>query len=512
MAVDFFQNGPWEVPRGWAWAPLGQLGRWTGGGTPSKANAAFWTNGSIPWVSPKDMKVDVIEETEDSITEEAVVRSSTKLVSKNSILMVVRSGILKHTFPVAVCDRDVTMNQDMRALTPIECVDPRYLAFVLRRLQRHILDECSKDGTTVASVEPALLEKVLVPIPPLPEQRRIVARIDELFTEIADGETALARARDDLATWRRALLKAAVTGELTREWREHNKPNDTAAQMVESVRSANELAIKKGEARRFKFGPPRDDIRFPEIPERWQWIQLGQILAKIDAGLNVKADGRPPRDGETGIVKISAVTWGEFDEEESKTLASDAVIDERNIIRPGDFLISRANTLELVGAPVIVKACTKRLVLSDKVLRLHFFSGLQQWVEVCLKSPFGRHQIESYASGNQLSMRNISQENLLRIAIPLPPRSEIDHALRLLGFNQEQGFDGSISIDNGEKTSAALRQSILKAAFEGRLVEQDPDDEPAELMLTRLDNAAPKQKATPRRVKRPRDAAVGTDA
>ena len=409
-----------------------------------------------------------------------------------------------------VAANEVCTNQGFKSFVFKMEMCPEFFRYYVIFNRKYFIDNAS--GTTFKEISGNVMSELLFPVPPLAEQRRIVARIDELFTEIADGETALARARNDLATWRRALLKAAVTGELTREWREHNKPNDTAAQMVESVRSANELAIKKGEARRFKFGPPRDDIRFPEIPERWQWIQLGQILAKIDAGLNVKADGRPPRDGETGIVKISAVTWGEFDEEESKTLASDAVIDERNIIRPGDFLISRANTLELVGAPVIVKACTKRLVLSDKVLRLHFFSGLQQWVEVCLKSPFGRHQIESYASGNQLSMRNISQENLLRIAIPLPPRSEIDHALRLLGFNQEQGFDGSISIDDGEKTSAALRQSILKAAFEGRLVEQDPDDEPAELMLTRLDNAAPKQKATPRRVKRPRDVAVGTEA
>ena len=191
MPIEFHRDGPWNLPEGWVWARLGQLGRWTGGGTPSKANAAFWANGTVPWVSPKDMKVDVIGDTEDFITPDAVANSATKLVAENSILMVVRSGILKHTFPVALSDREVTINQDMRALTPLDGIDARYLAFVLRRLQRHVLDECSKDGTTVASVEPALLEKVWVPIPPTAEQRRIVARIDELFTEINDGETTL---------------------------------------------------------------------------------------------------------------------------------------------------------------------------------------------------------------------------------------------------------------------------------------------------------------------------------
>ena len=68
MPIEFHRDGPWGLPEGWVWARLGQLGRWTGGGTPSKANAAFWANGTVPWVSPKDMKVDVIGDTEDFIT------------------------------------------------------------------------------------------------------------------------------------------------------------------------------------------------------------------------------------------------------------------------------------------------------------------------------------------------------------------------------------------------------------------------------------------------------------
>src|ERR1700728_5152157 len=232
MSIEFHRDGQWELPEGWVWARLGSLGRWTGGGTPSKSNEAFWTRGTIPWISPKDMKSEIVGDAEDWITEDAVANSSTKRVPNGSILMVVRSGILSHTFPVAVCDREVTLNQDMRALTPREGIDSRYLANILRRLQRHILYECSKDGTTVASVEPAQLENTFVPIAPVNEQRRIVARIDELFTEIADGETLLTRARDDLDTWRRALLKAAVTGELTRKWRQTFRGNESGTEIV----------------------------------------------------------------------------------------------------------------------------------------------------------------------------------------------------------------------------------------------------------------------------------------
>jgi type I restriction enzyme S subunit len=208
---------PWELPAGWAWATIGELGAWTGGGTPSKGNGSFWIDGSIPWVSPKDMKRDIIGETEDKITRAAVDQSSTNYIQESSVLMVMRSGILRHTFPVAVTDRMVTLNQDLRALTPHRGINPHYVARFLKSAERKVLTECAKDGTTVNSVDAGALERLSIPLAPLPEQHRIVARIDDLFAEIADGEAALAEARKGLDLFRRALLKAAVTGELTKD-------------------------------------------------------------------------------------------------------------------------------------------------------------------------------------------------------------------------------------------------------------------------------------------------------
>jgi type I restriction enzyme, S subunit len=162
------------------------------------------------------MKADIIKGTEDHITEAAVVSSATKFVPPGSVLMVTRSGILRHTFPVAVNADRVTVNQDLCALIPAEGINPSYVAHYLRGIQRQVLDRCSKDGTTVQSIEVSALERVRVPIAPAAEQRRIVARIDELPAEVDEGEAALRRARQGLDTWRRALLKAAVIGELAR--------------------------------------------------------------------------------------------------------------------------------------------------------------------------------------------------------------------------------------------------------------------------------------------------------
>src|SRR4249920_2005662 len=109
-----------ELPAGWTRLTMGEVGRWFGGGTPSKANPRFWTGGNIPWVSPKDMKRDVITDAQDHITEEAVNSSATNLVKPGSVLVVVRSGILKHTLPVAIADREVALNQDLKAVLPRE--------------------------------------------------------------------------------------------------------------------------------------------------------------------------------------------------------------------------------------------------------------------------------------------------------------------------------------------------------------------------------------------------------
>ena len=127
---------------------LKSAGTWSGGGTPSKANPDFWDNGEIPWVSPKDMKTSELNDSQDKITAKAVEASPAKLVPAGSVLMVVRSGILAHTFPVAIAKIDVTLNQDMKAITPKPGIRPEFLAHQLRALSTLILKTCTKSGTT----------------------------------------------------------------------------------------------------------------------------------------------------------------------------------------------------------------------------------------------------------------------------------------------------------------------------------------------------------------------------
>lgn len=118
------------------------------------------------------------------------------------------------------------------------------------------------------------------------------------------------------------------------------------------------------------------------------------------------------------------MTWREYNEEESKTLPYDSLFIESRVIAIGDFLISGANTLELLGGPVVVKKVTNNLMLSDKVLSLVMADNDKPWINIFLRSFYGRREIEFRSTGNQLLMRNIGQKALLQIPIPIPPIDE----------------------------------------------------------------------------------------
>ncbi|MDO8539759.1 MAG: restriction endonuclease subunit S [Opitutaceae bacterium] len=194
--------------------PLGEIGRWFGGGTPSKANPKYWTGGTIPWVSPKDMKQPLIDDAQDHITAAAVSESSTNMVEVGSVLVVARSGILQHTLPVAITTRRVALNQDIKAVEPRKDVAPEFLALALKAFEREILHTCTKTGTTVQSLELPVFQRFQIPVPSLSEQRRIVAEIEKQLTRLDAGVAALRRTQANLKRYRTAVLKAACEGGL----------------------------------------------------------------------------------------------------------------------------------------------------------------------------------------------------------------------------------------------------------------------------------------------------------
>jgi type I restriction enzyme S subunit len=465
-------EGPWELPDGWRWerldavAPVNPRRSFD---LPDDAQVAF-----VPMAAVSELSGGIDVSSSRSV---AAVRSGFTKFASGDVLFAKITPCMENGKVAIVPDLKHGVgagSTEFHVINP-EGVLSRFVFYWL--IQQWFRDEAEANMTGTAGqkrVPTDYLRQAPIPVPPLDTQRRIVARIDGLFAELDDGEGALARAKADLETYRKALLKAAVTGELTADWRAANPPQETSEQLLQRIlkeRKARWEADPKNRGKRYKEPRRIYQESLPELPEDWSWASLGELIDRIDAGLNVKALGRPPADGETGIVKISAVTWWDFDEDASKTLSSDTAYDSSALIQERDLLISRANTLELVGAPAIVKHLGRRLVLSDKVLRLVLPETLKVWVFYVLRSSWGRTHIESNATGNQLSMRNISQDKLRDLPVPLPPSGELKHITDLMTALVQERSNLQDVLEPTARAASSLRQSILAAAFKGDLVQ-----------------------------------------
>lgn len=177
---------------------IGDFGKWSGGMTPSMSNRAFWEKGTIPWISSKDMKQAIITDTQDHITQKALAETSIKLMPKETVAIVARSGILKHTLPIAYIPVEVTVNQDIKILVPSQNILPKFAYYCLIGYQRDLLAQTKKQGGTVDSLEIDKFMDFQIPVPPIAEQERIMGiltRFDDLCNNLSAGLPAEIDAR-----------------------------------------------------------------------------------------------------------------------------------------------------------------------------------------------------------------------------------------------------------------------------------------------------------------------------
>ena len=198
----------------WRWIPLKKSGSWYGGGTPSMSRSEYWENGTLLWVTAKDMKSDLIEDTLMHTNMFGVENSSANYIAQPAVLFVMRSGILRRTFPVCMVKKPFTVNQDIKALVPTDNIDLEYLFWGCKANEKRILESCMKNGTTVESINSAALRDFEIPIAGSNEQIEIVRILDAFFAKEQQTKEAAEKVLDQIELMKKSILARAFRGEL----------------------------------------------------------------------------------------------------------------------------------------------------------------------------------------------------------------------------------------------------------------------------------------------------------
>jgi len=337
-----------------------------------------------------------------------------------------------------------------------------YWFLIFRKLGR--LDQ----STAIPSLSRDIYNEQPIPLAPLPEQRRIVERIDALFAEIADGEAALAEARKGLDLFRRALLKAAVTGELTKDWREANVPNETGAELLAQIRKRRPVAAWS----------PRADL--PKLPDAWVWcavIEAGNVqLGRQRAPQHHAGDHMRPYLRVANVLEnkldLTDVKQMNFTPEEYKTFE----------LRSGDILLNEGQAPDLLERPAIYRGEIDGCCFQKTLIRFRASNEvLPEFALIVFRHYMrsGRFKKESRITTN---IGHLTQVRFVVMEFPLPPLKEQEAIVALFSQLEGQADTSLLNVTD----LPLVKQSILKAAFEGRLVPQDPADEPASALLARL--------------------------
>lgn len=405
---------PFEIPASWKWIRLGEIGSWASGATPSRSNPDYY-NGTIPWLKTGDLNDSYITDTSECITELALFKTSVRLNPIGSVLIAMYGATIGK---IGILKIDATTNQACCACIPLDGILNKYIFYFLLGYRQNFIKMGA--GGAQPNISKEKIINTSFPLPPLAEQKRIVAKIEELLQYVERYETAYNKLQqlnkrfpNDL---QKSVLQLAIQGRLVPQRPEEGNAED----LYKQIQNEKQKLIKEGKIKKEKPLPPITDDEKPfEIPETWKWVRLGSILNKLVDGTH-----KTPKYTISGIpfVSVRNISNGTLDLSNTKfiSLKEHEELFLRCNPQKGDILLSKVGT---TGIPAKVNTDIE-FSLFVSVALLKFDNNLIDidFLIYVIKTPDFQKQCKNKTRG--VGNKNWVIKDIANTIFPLPPLFE----------------------------------------------------------------------------------------
>jgi type I restriction enzyme S subunit len=482
-----------DLPENWARTTIGEVLWVIRGASPRpKGDPLYFSDARTRyhWVKISDIRKHgrdgLLMDTDEFLTEAGMRKSV--LLPKGTLVLTNSATI---GVPIVLGIEGCCIHDGYLAFPnfPEALLSQKYFVYLLRTLKEHA--EASARGLAQLNLNTDLVRSFPFGLPPLAEQKRIVAKVDELMA-LCDRLEAQLQERD---TRQGALARAALARfadaptPANLEFLFHDSFTITPADLRKTILTlavqghlvpqdpddepADQLVTRIAQQRRAKYPKVYEAVSTDEgpyeLPYSWTWVRLGNISLTSDAGWSPQCLPEPRSGTNWGVLKVSAVSWGAFRPDENKALPTGMDARADCEVRSGDFLLSRANTEELVARSVVVDQTPPRLMMSDKIVRFTFPDEIEKaYINLANLSDPSRGYYARLASGTSSSMKNVGREVMCNLPIALPPLAE----QRRIVAKMDQLM---ALVDQWESQIAAARTSAvhLLSAFVAELTQND---------------------------------------
>jgi type I restriction enzyme S subunit len=388
-----------------------------------------------------------------------------------------KTSFVSDSFPF----KEASVNEHVFILRTNENVSlPKYLFFWMLSPfgQNSVKDNFQ--GTAQGGINTLFIKNSIIPIPPLSEQHRIVAKIEELFTKLDAGVEALKKAKEQIKRYRQAVLKYAFEGKLTEEWRKTNKDKlEPASVLLERIKEER----KKKLGKKYRELSPVDTSELPELPEGWVWTRIGDVTEVTPEDNFSNLDPSLP----TTFVPMSAIDENTGTIKNPETLPLKDARKGHTHFRENDILFARITPCMENGKSAVATKLINGIGFgsTEFIVIRPPRDILPKFIFHFIRQETFRFKAKAHFKSTVGQLR-VPKGFVINAEIPLPPLPEQHRIVEEIERRLSIADAIEKTIDQSLKQSERLRQSILKMAFEGKLVPQDPTDEPAEKLLERI--------------------------